>query len=428
MALADPVDGRVRLAGSTPAAPATPAEWADRESELKAARDALGASAEAQKRIEREIAELKADRAKLSEALIEGTRRIRAAEERIQGVELRLQATIGSEAAIRRSLEARRSVLVEVLAALQRMGRRPPPAVLVRPEDLLKAVRTSMLLAVVLPELRSEAEALAGDLSELVRLRQAIAADQEALVNEAGDLGRDQDRLSALMAARQSRLAEAENSIGTERARAAGLAARAQTLGELVDGMGRAAGSGKSAGEAVDKTQDAPGRPTRERIAVAAIRDPARLAPKTPFAEARGLLPIPVGGDVLRTFGAPDGVGGATRGISISTRPRAVVSSPSDGWVAFAGPFRSFGRLLIINAGGGYYLLLAGMDHIGVEVGQFVLAGEPVATMGERSSALPGAGAVETDRPVLYVEFRKDGGSIDPGPWWSKSQGEKVRG
>jgi len=83
---------------------------------------------------------------------------------------------------------------------------------------------------------------------------------------------------------------------------------------------------------------------------------------------------------------------------------------------------------LIINAGGGYYLLLAGMDQISVEVGQFVLAGEPVATMGERSSAAPGAGAVESDGPVLYVEFRKDGGSIDPGPWWSKSQGEKVRG
>jgi len=91
-------------------------------------------------------------------------------------------------------------------------------------------------------------------------------------------------------------------------------------------------------------------------------------------------------------------------------------------------PFRSFGRLLIINAGGGYYLLLAGMDQIRVEVGQFVLAGEPVATMGDTSSLSAGNGGVETGGPVLYVEFRKDGGSIDPSPWWAKSQGEKVRG
>jgi septal ring factor EnvC (AmiA/AmiB activator) len=83
---------------------------------------------------------------------------------------------------------------------------------------------------------------------------------------------------------------------------------------------------------------------------------------------------------------------------------------------------------LIINAGGGYYLLLAGMNHINVEVGQFVLAGEPVATMGDTSSASPAVGPLESTGPVLYVELRKDGGSIDPGPWWAKSQSEKVRG
>ena len=68
------------------------------------------------------------------------------------------------------------------------------------------------------------------------------------------------------------------------------------------------------------------------------------------------------------------------------------------------------------------------MDHISVEVGQFVLAGEPVAVMGDASSLSPAAGSIETNDPVLYVEFRKDGGPIDPGPWWAKSLGEKVRG
>ena len=108
------------------------------------------------------------------------------------------------------------------------------------------------------------------------------------------------------------------------------------------------------------------------------------------------------------------------------------MTSCADARVVYAGPFRSYGRLLILNAGDGYYLLLAGMDRVGVEVGQFVLAGEPVGQMGgyelgnATSSAAPGA--VEGSGPVLYVEFRKDGGPVDPGPWWAKAQGEKVRG
>jgi septal ring factor EnvC (AmiA/AmiB activator) len=94
----------------------------------------------------------------------------------------------------------------------------------------------------------------------------------------------------------------------------------------------------------------------------------------------------------------------------------------------FAGPFRSYGRLLIINGGGGYYLLLAGMDHMNVAVGQFVLAGEPVGQMGDVAAPSAALGVVETDGPVLYVELRKDGGPIDPGPWWAKSQAERARG
>jgi len=196
----------------------------------------------------------------------------------------------------------------------------------------------------------------------------------------------------------------------------------------LIDRMEKEIAGAQRAADEARKAAEAQTLATRERFAQAAFRDPARLAPKIPFVETRGLLPKPVSGDVVRDFGAADTYGGTTRGISITTRPRASVVSPADGWVAFAGPFRSYGRLLIINAGGGYYLLMAGMDQINVEVGQFVLAGEPVATMGQSSLVSPAAGALETNDPVLYVEFRKDGTSIDPGPWWAKSQSEKVRG
>jgi murein hydrolase activator len=406
----------------------TAEQKAQKERDLKTLEDAMAASAEAKRRLEAEIADIKTDRARLNAALIDTAERVRGIEDRTRDLEQRLQTLTASETAIRRSLESRRGVIIEVFAALQRMGRRPPPAVLVRPEDMLEAVRASIMLGAVLPELRAEAETLATDLAELVRLKEAIATDRSTLGKELTALTGEQDRLSALMNARQSRMAAVEQNIGSEQEKATALARQAGSLKELIDRMEQQIAGARQAAEEARKAGEAQEREARERFAQAAFRDPARLAPKIPFAEARGLLPQPVSGDTLLNFGSSDGYGGTTRGISIKTRQKATVVSPADGWVAFAGPFRSYGRLLIINAGGGYYVLLAGMDQISVDVGQFVLAGEPVAAMGETSLMSLAGGAIEKNNPVLYVEFRKDGGSIDPSPWWAKSQSEKVRG
>ena len=102
--------------------------------------------------------------------------------------------------------------------------------------------------------------------------------------------------------------------------------------------------------------------------------------------------------------------------------------TPIDGWVVYSGPYRTYGQLLILNAGGGYYMVLAGMDRINVSVGQFVLAGEPVAVMGDGSGRTAAAAAIGAAQPVLYIEVRKNETAIDPGPWWSKSNIEKARG
>jgi len=134
---------------------------------------------------------------------------------------------------------------------------------------------------------------------------------------------------------------------------------------------------------------------------------------------------MPVNGVKIRDFGSADGVGGSQKGLSVATRPGAPVPSPCDGWVVYAGPFRSYGQLLILNAGGGYHVLLAGMERVSVDLGQFVLTGEPVAAMGGPGPRVSNAGS---NQPILYVEFRKDGTPIDPGPWWAVTDSEKARG
>lgn len=150
---------------------------------------------------------------------------------------------------------------------------------------------------------------------------------------------------------------------------------------------------------------------------------PGRIKPEQPFDAMRAKLPLPAQGRRVLAFGERTQYGAASKGTVIETRQGAQITSPCDGWVVYAGEFRSYGQLLIINAGDGYHVLLAGMSQIDVAPGQFVLASEPVGTM---SSAARGQGG-SIGSPVLYVEFRKDGRPIDPNPWWVAGQ-QKVQG
>jgi len=312
-----------------------------------------------------------------------------------------------------------------VLAALQRAGRRTPPALLVRPEDALQSLRTAMLLGAVVPELRGRAEKLTGDLTELVALRKTIATERDKLAADRDKLGDDQTRLAALVDERQRKQSSIEKDMETEGARAIALSKQVDSLQGLIAKMEQDLKSAAKAA-ATASLQGAPASPNGKPN-LGALKDPARLSPAIAFASARGLFAMPVNGVKIREFGGSDGVGGVEKGISLATRAGAQVTTPCDGWVVYAGPFRSYGQLLILNAGGGYHVLIAGMERISVNIGQFVLTGEPVATMGT-TSQVASILATNASQPVLYVEFRKDGTPIDPGPWWAANEGEKVRG
>ena len=387
--------------------------------ELSATREQQRKSAENEAALKREIEQIGADRRKLNQQLIDTATHLRDLENKVAATEARLKPLDDDERNIRKSLEGRRTVIGEVLAALQRIGHRPPPALIASPEDALQAVRTAMLLGAVLPEMRQQVEALANNLTELVEVRKKIAAERDRLKGEVASLGEQRTRMTALTAERKKQQAEREKALDAERARASELAQQVDNLKDLIakleQGLNPAARAAREAA-----------RPD-SRPALAALHDPGRLAPAVAFASLRGQIPNPVNGVKIKDYGAPDGVGGLEKGVSIATRAGAQVTSPADGWVVYAGPFRSYGQLLILNAGGGYHVLLAGMDRISVDLGQFVLTGEPVAVMGN-GSHIAAILATGSSQPVLYVEFRKDGVPVDPGPWWAAGEGEKVRG
>lgn len=383
-------------------------EW---RAELDRLLGEIEVTAERRDELRNEIADLDRDRAGLNQALIETNQTIQSYETRLDEIEARLGELAAQEAEVRDALAARRDVLAEVLAVLQRMGRAPPPAIVVAPEDALAAVRGAILLGAVVPEVRGEAEALADDIERLIDLRNQQEEERDAILATAADLADEQERLALLIGERQQSLDQTNESLAAEQARLGELAAEAADLEELI--------------AAVEQRD-------REDIAAAAARPDAiepgppvllgeadRISPAVAFSAAHGLLPKPAAGELVTGFGEEDSLGNAALGLSIATRPGARVSSPADGWVEFAGPYRSYGDLLIVDAGEGYRIVLAGLERIDVQQGQFVLAGEPIGTMASSQVAAAEGGELGTLRPVLYVEFRKDGQSINPTPWWA---------
>jgi septal ring factor EnvC (AmiA/AmiB activator) len=415
-----------QVAGSPPqtAAP-SPEAIKQREQELEAARAQQKSAADLQQKLKAEITTIGQDRSKLNAQLIDVAAKVRNVETRITEAEARLLPLDAREQQIKASLDSRRTEVVEVLAALQRAGRRSPPALLVRPEDALQSLRTAIILGSVVPELRARAEKLAVDLGELVALRKNIGLERDRLALDRDKLKDDQTHLAALVDERQRQQSAIEKDAEAEGARALALAKQVDTLQGLIAKMEQDLKSAATAAAAANVGGAPPA--FNGKLNLGGLKDPSRRSPAIAFAAAKGLLHLPVNGVKIREFGGSDGAGGVEKGISLATRAGAQVTTPCDGWVVYSGPFRSYGQLLILNAGGGYHVLIAGMERISVSIGQFVLTGEPVATMG-KTSQVASILATNASQPVLYIEFRKDGTPIDPGPWWAANAGEKVRG
>jgi septal ring factor EnvC (AmiA/AmiB activator) len=299
-----------------------------------------------------------------------------------------------------------------------------------------------MLLAQVFPELKYQADNLSQELEGLVTLEAKIREQRDAEKVETERLVAERSRIDLLLNEKKTKLSQSEAELAAIRQATAQQAAEVTELSDLVarldERIAKAEVAQYDAELAAEQAlrarsqSQALATPADEKIieikpdpTKLAFASPDRMKPALPFEAAKGSLRLPAQGKQVKHFGDDDGVGGALKGLSLQTRAEARIVAPSDGWVVYAGPFRSYGQLLILNAGGGYHVLLAGMGRIDVSLGQFVLAGEPIAVMG--ASAAASQGENDSSRPVLYVELRKDGRPIDPGPWWAEAS-EKVQG
>jgi len=374
-------------------------------------------SAKRSEELQQEVDRIRKDRASLNTAIIQAAKTEKKLAADVLDLEERLTATGREADTVRASLRDRKALLAEVLAALQRMGLNPPPAILVTPEDALSSVRSSILLSAVVPDMRDETLVLIADLKELSRLTATYGAERDQLRDTLSEQKEEQVRLSLLLEEKKALENRAAKDLAAEQARAAELAETASTLQELIASIEKEIQSAREAAEAARLEAQRRLEEGRERAENQALST-ARIAPAYAFSDLTGKLARPAAGRTITAFGDNDGLGGRAQGDTIEVTPGAYVTAPSDGWVLYAGPFRSYGQLLILNVGDDYHVVLAGMERIDVDQGQFVLAGEPVGVMGKVHLASVSAAAAEIENPTLYIEFRRNGKPVDPDPWW----------
>jgi len=458
LAVAVPLAGGVLAQAPKPSdtAPTTPEEA---KKKLENKRKELETVKKRTKSLQGDVTTLAAERERLNAKLVETASLIKKSEGQLTSIETRLGELEAQEKILKGSLNQRHDQIAKLLSALQRMGRNPPPILITQREDALKMVRSAMLLASAFPELGSQARALAGRLTELVRVMTEIRTQGDQLRTEMTRLTDARTRLSGLLAAKKASLDKRQSELKKMRTAASEISASVTNLNELITRLDQAVKDNTGLGAYEEETRQraaaslrptlggqppeaAPGSGTGDTQTAmlpippkapgvvelapgATLGSPGRIKPEIPFAEAKGRLPLPAQGRKVLGFSEKTQYGGQSKGIVLETRQGAQVTSPCDGWIVYAGEFRSYGQLLIINAGGGYHVLLAGLSQIDVQPGQFVLAAEPVGTMsGWPQQAQP---ASVNSAPVLYVEFRKEGTPIDPDPWWVSGH-QKVQG
>ena len=388
-----------------------------------------------------DLAALAEERARLNSELIEAGKRVQASEAKLSETEAKLAKLTEQVNVIQSSITERKEAIVKMLSAMQRIGRTPPPALVTRRDDALAVVRSAMLLADVFPELKYQADNLSRELDSLVTIENGIRDQRDKEKSETDRLATERASLDRLLEEKKRATAQGEAELADIRRSAVEQAQAVTDLNELMENLDAQIAKVEIAQYDAELAAERALRAREQQQALAipanesvieikpqstrvAFASPDRLKPAQPFEAAKGSLRLPAQGRKVKRFGDAEPGGSTLKGLSLQTRGAARITAPADGWVVYAGEFRSYGQLLIINTGGGYHVLLAGMSRIDVSLGQFVLAGEPIAVMG--NSATPSQGR-DGSRPVLYVEFRKDGRPIDPDPWWAEAS-EKVQG
>lgn len=321
--------------------------------------------------------------------------RVQQAEAAIVSAEARLAITNAQRRALDAKLAERRTPLVRLTGALQSIARRPLTLAALQPGSLRDLVHTRAVLDSTIPLVRERTSALRGELDRARSLEQDAAQALADRRESEKTLGQRRTQLLAL--AERERLSAEQASGGADRE-----ARRALVLAEEARDLDGLVGKLEAAGSLRYRLAALPGpiiRPANPANARAESSNPPTPVPGASVQPSRYLLPVD--GRVTRGFGESGEGGPREAGISLLARPGAQVVAPAEGRIAFAGPYRGYGMIVIVEHANEWTSLVTGLASLQVAVGQKVTAGSPLGT-------------ASRDAPEVTLELRRGGEPVNP--------------
>jgi septal ring factor EnvC (AmiA/AmiB activator) len=404
------------------------AEDAPPDEQLKAVEQQIDKAKKENITLDRKAHELSTEADRLQAQAVASAHLAQEYEARLNALDGELAKLAADEARQHAELDIKEAHERQVLAALQRLTINPPAAMAFAPGSPIDTARGAMLLGAAVPALATEAGTIADGLEQLRRTRGEIARRKTEMGERQAALDLERQRILDTVKQRQALETEARTQAAVTQQKLAALVAEAGDLKELLQRIERerveeerkraseakaraeldAENKAREAREAAEiQRREAAGRPAIVAAAAptAILPDPLDPHRQHPLLEpGKTQLQLPVAGTIAKRWGDPEGFS-TSKGLTIATRPGAQIVAPFEGRIEFAGPFKGYGQILIIDHGGGYHSLLAGIDRIDGVVGQWVVTGEPLGTM------------QPDGKPSLYLELRRQGQPINPLPW-----------
>jgi septal ring factor EnvC (AmiA/AmiB activator) len=295
-----------------------------------------------------------------------------------------------------------------LLPVALRLSRYPAETLIAAPGPPDAALEGLLATHGIAAEIARQVAALREEQAQTARFRQAVTLREATLNSARAHQGQAAVQLDAQIAATRQQVQQAAGTAAQATQAAAALAAQANDLRSAIAAMDEA--ERQAAARAAADAARATKQRHMQEASAARARQVALSRPAGPGLNAGAPKATLVAGHIVRAWGAPAEDGPAT-GLTFATAPLASVASPCSGRIGFAGPFRSYGKLVIIECGGGYDFVLAGFDQLAMPVGHAVHVGEAIGRMPDFNAARA------KDRPGLYVELRKGGQPVDPMPY-----------